>query len=140
MKHTDTLWASVTGGFSITLAYLLGGLDNLVAAFAIFMACDYITGLMAGAKDKKVSSKRALKGLGKKGAMLSLVIISNQLDIITGNGSHFMRNSMIFFLIATEGISIIENLGKLGVSVPKFLSDRFEQMKNENDSGKGEDK
>ncbi len=66
MKHTDTLWTTVTGGASITLAYLLGGLDNLVAAFAIFMVCDYITGIMAGAKNKQVSSRRALKGLGKK--------------------------------------------------------------------------
>jgi toxin secretion/phage lysis holin len=139
-QNTDTLYTTITGGAAASIAFLLGGLDNLVIALAIFMTVDYVTGVIAGFNDKEISSKRALKGLGKKGAMLSLVIISNQLDIITGNGSHFMRNSMIFFLIATEGISIIENLGKLGVSVPKFLSDRFEQMKNENDSGKGEGK
>ena len=38
---------------------------------------------------------------------------------------------MIFFLIGTEGISITENLHRLGVPVPKFISDRFEQLQNE---------
>jgi toxin secretion/phage lysis holin len=135
MKHTDTLWASITGGFSITLAYLLGGLDNLVAAFAIFMACDYITGLMAGAKDKKVSSKRAFKGLGKKVGMITFVIIANQLDIITGNKDGFLRDAMLMFLIATEGISIVENLGSLGLKVPPFIMKALEQL-----SDKGEEK
>ncbi|WP_044893579.1 phage holin family protein [Bacillus alveayuensis] len=135
MKHTDTLWASITGGFSITLAYLLGGLDNLVAAFAIFMACDYITGIIAGAKDKKVSSKRAFKGLGKKVGMITFVIVANQLDIITGNTDGFLRDAMLMFLIATEGISIVENLGKLGLKVPPFIMKALEQL-----SDKGEDK
>lgn len=135
-QNTDTLYTVITGGTMASVAFLFGGIDQLLTALAVFMAVDYLTGIISGFQEKTVSSKRALKGLGKKGAMLSLVIISNQLDIITGNESHFMRNSMIFFLIATEGISIVENLGKLGINVPQFLSDRFEQMKNT----KGEDK
>jgi toxin secretion/phage lysis holin len=134
MKHTDTLWTAITGGASITLAYLLGGLDNLVAAFAIFMVCDYITGLLAGAKDRKVSSKRAFKGLGKKVGMITFVIVANQLDIITGNTDGFLRDAMLMFLIATEGISIIENLGKLGLKVPGFLMKALEQL---SDKGEG---
>jgi toxin secretion/phage lysis holin len=135
MKHTDTLWASVTGGASITLAYLLGGLDNLVAAFAIFMACDYVTGLLAGAKDKKVSSKRAFRGLGKKVGMITFVIVANQLDIIVGNKDGFLRDAMLMFLIGTEGISIVENLGKLGIKIPPFIVKALEQL-----SDKGEEK
>jgi toxin secretion/phage lysis holin len=135
MKHTDTLWTAITGGASITLAYLLGGLDNLVAAFAIFMVCDYITGLLAGAKDRKVSSKRAFKGLGKKVGMITFVIVANQLDIITGNTDGFLRDAMLMFLIATEGISIVENLAKMGLKVPPFIVKALEQLND-----KGEDK
>jgi toxin secretion/phage lysis holin len=134
MKHTDTLWASITGGFSITLAYLLGGLDNLVAAFAIFMACDYITGLMVGGKEGKISSKRSLKGLGKKVGMITFVIVANQLDIIVGNDEGFLRNAMLLFLIGTEGISIVENLGKLGIKAPTFIVKALEQL---SDKGEG---
>ncbi len=129
-QNTDTFYTAVTGGTIAGVAYLFGGVDHLVIALAIFMACDYVTGIIAGFQTKSVNSKRALKGLGKKGAMLSLVIIANQLDIIAGSGNGFMRNSMIFFLIATEGISLVENLGKIGVDVPDFLKSRFEQIKN----------
>ena len=129
MKNsTDTLWTAITGGTSITLAYLLGGLDNLVAAFAIFMACDYVTGIIAGAKDKQVSSRRAFKGLGKKVGMITFVIVANQLDTITGNKDGFLRDAMLMFLIATEGISIVENLGRLGLNVPTFLVKALEQL------------
>jgi len=136
MKHsTDTLWTAITGGTSITLAYLLGGLDNLVAAFAIFMACDYITGLMVGFKEKQVNSYRAFRGLTKKVGMITFVIIANQLDIITGNKDGFLRDAMLMFLIATEGISIMENLGRLGLKVPPFIMKALEQL-----SEKGADK
>ncbi|MFE5360140.1 phage holin family protein [Bacillus cereus] len=39
---------------------------------------------------------------------------------------------MIMFLIGMEGISFIENLGRLGVQVPQFIVDRFAQLKDEN--------
>jgi len=134
-QSTDTLWAAITGGASITLAYLLGGLDNLVAAFAIFMACDYITGLMVGFKEKQINSYRAFRGIAKKVGMFTFVIIANQLDIVTGNEGGFLRDTMLWFLIGTEGISIVENIGKLGVKPPEFIIKALEQL-----SEKGEDK
>jgi toxin secretion/phage lysis holin len=134
-QSTDTLWTAITGGTSITLAYLLGGFDNLVAAFAIFMVCDYITGVMVGFKEKQVNSYRAFRGLAKKVGMITFVIVANQLDIITGNKDGFLRDAMLMFLIATEGISIVENLGKLGLKGPSFLVKALEQL-----SDKGEDK
>jgi toxin secretion/phage lysis holin len=133
-QSTDTLWTVITGGTSITLAYLLGGLDNLVAAFAIFMACDYITGLMVGFKEKQVNSYRAFRGIAKKVGMITFVIIANQLDIVTGNEGGFLRDTMLWFLIGTEGISIVENIGKLGVKPPEFIIKALEQL-----SEKGED-
>ncbi|WP_459486392.1 phage holin family protein [Bacillus licheniformis] len=132
-QNTDTLYASFAGGSTGILAYLFGGLDHLLTAFIIIMTVDYLTGVAAAWQDKSVSSKTAFSGLLKKGAMLSLIIVANQVDIILGNDSRFARYSMIMFLIGMEGISFIENLGRLGVAVPKFLVDRFEQMKDEDE-------
>jgi len=132
-QSTDTLWTAITGGTSITLAYLLGGLDNLVAALTIFMICDYITGIMVGYKEKEVNSYRAFRGLTKKVGMLVFVIIANQLDMITGNQNGFLRDTMLTFLIATEGISIIENVGKLGVTPPAFIRKALEQLSDKED-------
>ncbi|WP_252503295.1 holin family protein [Sporosarcina sp. Marseille-Q4943] len=130
-NETNTLYTFITGGGLSTVAYLLGGLDNLIIALAIFMVCDFILGAAAGANNEGLNSKRALKGLGKKGAMISLVVVANQLDIISGSDTGFVRNSMIFFLIGTEGISLVENMGRLGLNVPDFIRTRFEQMKND---------
>lgn len=134
MKHnTDTLWVTITGGGISSIAYLLGGVDKLLIAFVILMTLDYLTGVAAAFYDKKVSSKSAFKGLMKKGAMFSLVIVATQMDIILGNEGQFIRYAMLMFLIGTEGISLIENLGRLDVKLPKFLSDKFIQLKDDHD-------
>lgn len=47
---------------------------------------------------------------------------------------------MILFLIGMEGISMVENLGKLGIKVPQFLSRAFVQLQMDNDDKKGDKK
>lgn len=138
-NQTDSLYTVITGGFFAATAFLLGGLDNLIIALTLFMAVDYITGVAAGWGKKETSSKRAFQGLVKKGAMISLVIIAHQLDLITGGEGHFMRNAMIFFLVGTEGISILENMNHLGVKFPAFMTQRFEQMVNKHTDNTGKD-
>ncbi|MCM3705309.1 phage holin family protein [Cytobacillus firmus] len=134
MKHnTDTLWVAITGGGISSIAYLLGGIDKLLIAFVILMSLDYLTGITAALYTNKVSSKNAFKGLMKKGAMFTLVIVATQLDIVLGNEGQFIRYAMLMFLIGTEGISLIENLGRLDVKLPKFLSEKFIQLKDDHD-------
>lgn len=134
MKHnTDTLWVVITGGGISSIAYLLGGVDNLLIAFVIIMTLDYVTGVAAAFYVKQVSSKSAFRGLMKKGAMFSLVIVATQLDIILGNEGQFVRYAILMFLIGTEGISLIENLGRLDIKVPQFLSNRFSQLKDDHE-------
>lgn len=130
---TDTLWTTIIGGLISTIAYLMGGIDELVKALGIIMAIDYITGLsVAYGVSKDVDSRKAFKGLFKKTAMILMVIVANQMGKVTESGD-FMRNAMILFLIGMEGISFIENLGQLGIKVPKFIKDAFTQLQNDND-------
>ena len=137
--ESNTLYTFVVGGGAASVAFLLGGIDSLIKALAIFMIVDFALGVAVGSKSDKVNSKRGFKGLMKKGAMITLVIVSNQLDMIAGSGdAQFLRNAMIMFLIAIEGISITENAAMLGVPVPKFLSDRLEQLRNVSEKGKDE--
>ncbi|MDX8367798.1 phage holin family protein [Cytobacillus sp. IB215665] len=136
MKHnTDTLYTFITGGAFASFAFLVGGVDKLLIAVGIFMILDYVTGIAASIEDKSTSSKTAFKGLLKKASMLSLIIVANQLDIITGNEGSFMRNAMLMFLIGTEGISLLENLAKLGVPFPSNFKAVFEQMRDKNNGG-----
>ena len=36
---------------------------------------------------------------------------------------------VIYYLVANEGLSILENLGEIGIIVPDFLKKRLEQLK-----------
>ncbi|OAH53913.1 holin [Domibacillus aminovorans] len=135
MQHnTDTLYTSVLGGSISAVAYFVGGVDHLVKALVIMMIIDYMTGLMIAWSNKTVSSEIGFRGLMKKTSMIFAVVVAVQLDNISGTGGQFMRNTMIMFLIGMEGISFIENLGHLGVKVPKQISSVFAQLKEETET------
>jgi toxin secretion/phage lysis holin len=126
---TNSFFTAVAGGGFATLSYLLGGIDNLIIALGIFMMVDYTTGVMVGFSFKNVSSQRAYRGAFKKVGMLLMILVAVQIDIVMGNESNFLRNAIMMILIGTEGISITENLGKLGVPIPAILTKSLEQMK-----------
>lgn len=139
MQHnTDTLWTAVLGSTYSVAAFLLGGCDNLVIAFGIMMATDYVSGVMAAYYNCQVSSYLAFRGLMKKAAMIMAVVAAHTLDTVAGSGS-FMRSAMLMFLIGTEGISFTENLGHMGVPLPQKISTAFAQLKGDEDA-KGEKK
>ncbi|WP_336636838.1 phage holin family protein [Lysinibacillus fusiformis] len=135
---TDTLYTSFIGGSMAWIAYLMGGIDHLIKALVIFMVIDYSLGFMVSLVVKNTNSKKMFVGLLKKTAMGLMVIAAVQLDSATESGN-LMRNAMILFLIGMEGISMIENLGKLGIKVPKFLANAFKQLQNDNDDPRKDD-
>lgn len=146
MGNTNTTYMFLVGGGFSIFAYLAGGFDNLILSLAIMMAVDFLTGIMVGAKNGYeqsrrfnltgvteavkvgVSSKKAFQGLMKKTAMLLAVIVAVRIDMIMGSERGFLRDAMIMFFIGTEGISFIENLGKLGVTLPKQFTETFAQL------------
>ncbi|MFD4491644.1 phage holin family protein [Lysinibacillus fusiformis] len=132
---TDTLYTSFIGGAMAWIGYLIGGIDHLIKALVIFMVIDYSLGFIVSLVFKKTESKKMFKGLIKKTAMVLMVIAAVQLDSATESGN-FMRNAMILFLIGMEGISMIENLGKLGIKVPQFLTNALTQLQMDNDDKK----
>lgn len=126
----------VAGAF---LAQLLGGWDVALQTLVSFMSVDFGTGLICAAifhKSPKtaggaLSSSESLRGLFKKGGMLLLVYIACRLDLLIG--SNYIRDAVITALITNELISIIENLGLMGVPIPAVLSRTIEALKHKND-------
>ena len=113
------------------LGYFLGGFDTLVVTLFIFMALDYISGIINAILKKKLSSKVGFEGIVKKCYVIILVGITNML----GNslGIDELRYIIISFYLANEGISIIENASKLNVPIPKKILEVLEQLKSEDD-------
>ncbi|MFR1821925.1 MAG: holin family protein [Clostridium saudiense] len=112
---------------------LIGGLDRLAYALVLFVAVDYITGIMAGIVEKRISSEVGFKGIFRKVVIFILVSIAHIIDSkILGNGSA-IRTAVIFFYISNEGISILENAGRVGLPIPKKLIDILHQLNKEDD-------
>lgn len=134
-------WNTIQGIFTALggwLGYYLGGCDGLLIALVVFVATDYITGVMCAVIDKKLSSEIGFKGIFKKVLIFILVGIANILDVqIIGTGN-ILRTAVIFFYLSNEGISILENSAHLGLPIPKKLKDILEQLHKRSEDEKEE--
>ena len=122
----------VTGTLATALVYFLGGWDIALQVLVTVVILDYITGVCKAISDKKVNSSVGLKGIVKKLGYFIIVALSVILDKTTGN-TGAIRTLVIYFFVANEGISILENWGGMGLPLPKKIFDVLEQLKNEND-------
>ena len=114
-------------------SWLLGGWDLALQILVIFVVFDYITGVVAAWHEKELDSNVGFYGIAKKILLFIPVAIGFWLDQFTGQ--EILRNIAIFFYIANEGISILENLGRCGVSIPPALLDALGQLKSKNQGG-----
>jgi len=123
---------TMVGGW---LGYFLGGCDGLLFALVVFVAMDYITGVMSAAADQKLSSEVGFKGICRKVLIFMMVGIANVLDVqIIGNGS-VLRTAVIFFYLSNEGVSLLENAGHLGLPIPSRLKVVLEQLHERSEDG-----
>ena len=74
------------------------------------------------------------KGIVKKVGYLIIVAVSVLLDEVVGN-TGAIRNLVIYFFVANEGISILENWGAMGLPLPKKVFEVLEQIKTEKGGG-----
>ncbi|EAD5426062.1 holin family protein [Listeria monocytogenes] len=107
-------------GFGAIFGYLFGEVDLLVKVLVCVIVADYISGLLASGYLGELSSKMGFKGIAKKIAILILVAIAHQIDLILGT-HNTTRDAVIFFYLANELISILENFVRMGMKVPEVL-------------------
>ena len=133
---TDTK-AALMGGAAIVggaISQAFGGWDAAIATLLMFMATDYITGLVVAGvfqnSDKtesgSLSSTAGWRGLCKKGMTLVVVLVAARLDIVLGTS--FVRDAVVIAYLANETISIIENAGLMGLPVPDVIMQAIEQL------------
>jgi toxin secretion/phage lysis holin len=122
---SQTAFAGV-GGF---LGWFLGGLDGFLYALITFVVVDYITGVLRALVEKKLSSKIGARGIAKKVALFLVVGMAHLLDtnLFGGNGAP-LRDAAIFFYIANEGVSLLENSAVIGLPVPDKIKEVLAQL------------
>ena len=115
------------GGF---MGWFFGGFDGFLYALLVFVVVDYITGIMAGYIQKKLSSEVGFKGIARKVVIFLLVGIGHILDAQVIQTGSVLRTAVIFFYLSNEGISIVENAAIIGLPVPQKLKDVLEQIRD----------
>lgn len=120
----------------------LGGWDTALQTLIIFMAIDYITGLMvagifhksAKSKTGALESRAGFKGLCRKGTVLLIVLVACRLDLTVG--TDIFRDSTVIAFVINEALSIIENAGLMGVPIPTAITKGIELLKDKEDPSK----
>ena len=122
------------------IASLFGGWDAALGTLIVFMAVDYITGLIAAgvfhnspkSTGGALESGAGWKGLCKKGVTLLVVMVACRLDLVIG--SNFIRDAVVIAFIANETISIVENAGLMGVGIPEPILSAIDVLRNRSES------
>lgn len=114
-----------------TITTLLGGWDMMMKVLVLFVVLDYASGLLAAFMGKGLNSKVGFNGICKKILLFIPIMVAYALDMVLNTG--VLRSLAIWFYIANEGLSILENLGKAGIRVPKPLMDALEQLRKKGD-------
>ncbi len=109
---------------------LVGGADQLLITLLMFIALDFVFGLAHAASLRKLDTNKLLAGVIKKLGFLAVIVVAVRLQITLGVP---VRDLAIFFLMANEGISLLEHLNALGVPIPKELSNMLGSLSERRD-------
>jgi toxin secretion/phage lysis holin len=122
-KESFVFQSGLLGG---AIVLLFGGWSSGLTTLVIFMGIDFMAGLttaFCGKSTKSVDGKllydAGVKGFLKKGAMMLVIIVTYRLDLIIKTG--YLLDAVVVGLIVNETISILENLGAMGVPIPPVI-------------------
>lgn len=135
VNHIDTVsknFGEISVAFAVigtVLANVLGGWDNLINTLLLLVAFDIVTGCLVGFfVHKNLTSKRLREGFGTKIMYLVVVAVGHALDSVFFADTPVLRNLALFFYIYVEGVSVLENLGNMGVPIPQKVVDGLGQV------------
>lgn len=139
---TKNILISIIGVIGSAIASAFGGWTTGLTTLVIFMAIDYITGLIvAGVFHKStktetgtLESRAGFKGLCRKGAMLLVVLVAHRLDLAVGTA--YIKDAVIIAFMANEAISIIENAGLMGVPMNDTLKNAIDVLQKKGSGNK----
>ena len=117
-----------------SVGWFLGGCDGLLRALVVFIAVDYVTGVMCAVANHRLSSEIGFRGICRKVLVFVMVGIGHVIDESVIGGGSMLRTAVLFFYLSNEGISLLENAAHLGLPVPERLKDVLEQLHDRADA------
>ena len=137
MKETICAICGVVGS---TIAAVFGGWNAGMATLLIFMAIDYVSGLVVAGVFKSsqktdsgaLESRAGWKGLMRKGMILLIVLIGYRLDLLLD--ASYIRDTVCIAFSVNELLSIIENAGLMGIPIPSIIKKAIDVLKSKEDN------
>lgn len=137
----ETLFG-ILGAVGAAIASYFGGWSTSMTTLLIFMAIDYLTGVICAGvfnaspktENGALESRAGFKGLIRKGVILLIILIAARIDLMLGT-TYFRDGTCIAFIL-NELLSIIENAGLMGIKMPPIITKMVEvlQKKSEKDN------
>lgn len=125
-------WLSaIVSVVATTFVWLLGGFDVAIQCLIVAIILDYISGLIKAYNTKTLSSNIGFRGILKKVGILVIVMLAVLVDRVTINNGG-IRTLVIYYFVANEGLSILENLAQTGLPIPKSLKNALKVIKKDN--------
>ena len=143
MKRMKEMICTAAGAVGGAVAAAFGGWDSALVTLLIFMAVDYVSGLIvAGIFHKSpksenggLESRAGWKGLCRKAVTLLFVLIAHRLDLVIG--VNYIRDAVIIGFIANDLISIVENAGLMGIPLPAAIQNAIDILTKKSESNQG---
>ena len=129
---TSLLTSGIPAAIGAILGYLFGPWDAVI--MVLLVSLDYITGVVSAAVRKCMDSSVGFAGLFKKVFIFVLVALAALLDKLVPSTNGAVRTAVCMFYIANEGLSILENAGKIGLPIPEPLQNALQKLKSKEDS------
>ena len=102
------------------IGYTFGGWTSMLTLLTILIVADWLSGWAAAWMAGELKSRIGYYGIARKVGILVMVMIAHLIDIVLGD-AHYFRDAVIFFYLANELLSVVENLGRMGVPLPNVI-------------------
>lgn len=120
VEPMDKLFKGAAAAAGAAISYLFGGWPAMLGVLLVLVVVDYVSGFAAAALEGKLSSTVGYRGIARKLGIFALVAIGHLIDTAIGEGN-MVRDAAIWFYSANELLSIIENMGRVGVPIPPVI-------------------
>lgn len=117
------------------VTFFFGPWDVLLYILGSLFILDWVTGLTAAFVEKTLSSREGFKRIPRKVGVVVAVSLCHFADVTLGTQT-FFRDAGVYFYIANETLSIIENLRRAGVPIPASLENALEMLNKKSERGK----
>jgi toxin secretion/phage lysis holin len=134
LERFDVIYKTGAASVGAAVGFLFGDWSILLGILLAFAVIDYVTGMMASYVEGKLRSDIGFKRIPKKVMIFVLVAVAHLVDRAVGTNDIF-RDATIFFYLANELLSIIENAGRMGLPIPEQIKQAVEILQGKSEKG-----